>query len=58
MVKVYWDNDFKKDKGAILDPTAPFKGICQHCKQKKQYATMRTTTLKGSAHSAKTASTK
>lgn len=35
MVKVYWDNDLKKDKGTILDPTAPFKGICQHCKQRK-----------------------
>lgn len=35
MIKVYWDNDLKKDKGAILDPTAPFKGICQDCKQRK-----------------------
>ena len=35
MVKVYWTNDLKKDKGAILAPTAPFKGICQDCKQRK-----------------------
>ena len=35
MIKIYWPNDFKKDKGAILAPTAPFKGICQHCKQRK-----------------------
>lgn len=35
MVKIYWVNDLKKDKGALLAPTAPFKGICQHCKQRK-----------------------
>ena len=34
MIHVFWPNDFKKDKGTILTPTAPFKGICNHCRKK------------------------
>lgn len=34
-IHITWDNDLDKKKGAILEPTSPFKGICQHCKQRK-----------------------
>lgn len=35
MIHVYWTNDLKKDYGAIIEPTSPFKGTCNHCKQRK-----------------------
>ena len=34
-MKIFYGNDFNLMKdGYDLNPTAPFKGICQHCKQR------------------------